>query len=398
MKDLGLAATADQFDALLDCVAAADRLAFDTEFVPEYTYAPELCLIQVATPDAIGAIDTQAGFDLTPFWEFVADPRRQVVVHAGKEEMNFCKAAVGRTPPGLFDVQLAAGLVGHGYPLSLDNLLQKLVPGQKLDKGETRTDWRRRPLSQRQVDYALDDVRHLLAMADALTADLARRGHTAWLADETARFRDGIDRPTQAPWNRVAGAGNLHGPALAALAELAEWRDARARKINKPLRWLVRDDLLVELAKRQPRTLADLQALRGSGNLAQNGLGKECLDAIARGRALPPEQWPDRGPRGGASEDTMALKLLAAALIHCAREHDLAAGLLGSNEDLREMLDVLVGGDEPATPPRLLHGWRGEMCGEFFRRLVSGEVALRLESKHGRLSMVFDEGRKPAKR
>src|SRR5262245_41929560 len=162
MSDPRLITTPERLAELCERLADAPALAFDTEFVPEYTFAPQLCLIQVATDKVLAAIDPLVCGDLTPFWNIVVDPNREVVVHAGKEEMSFCRNSADRTPQHLFDVQLAAGLVGLGYPLSLDNLLQKLSSDHRLKKTETRTDWRKRPLSTRQIDYALDDVKHLL--------------------------------------------------------------------------------------------------------------------------------------------------------------------------------------------------------------------------------------------
>jgi ribonuclease D len=143
-------------------VSRADRIAFDTEFVSEDTYRPHLCLVQVAAAGKLAVIDPLAVSDLRPFWELLVDPQRETIVHAGREELLFCVATVGRPPARLFDLQIAAGLVGYEYPAGYGSLMSKLL-GVRAQKGETRTDWRKRPLSPQQLDYALDDVRYLEA-------------------------------------------------------------------------------------------------------------------------------------------------------------------------------------------------------------------------------------------
>ena len=193
-------------------LADAPAIAFDTEFVSEDTYRPELCLIQVACGDRLAVIDTMAVKDVTPFWRWLVAPGHETIVHAGREEMLFCIDAVGAAPTGLFDLQIAAGLVGFEYPAGYGALLFKLL-GERLEKGETRTDWRRRPLSERQLIYALDDVRHLEAMRAALGKRLTALGRVEWLETETAAWQDDV-RATRGRerWWKVSGISGLPGP------------------------------------------------------------------------------------------------------------------------------------------------------------------------------------------
>jgi ribonuclease D len=172
-------------------LAGRPAIAFDTEFVSEDTYRPELCLIQVACDGRLAVIDTIAIKDVTPFWKLLIAPGHETIVHAGREEFLFCLEAVGAAPTNFFDLQIAAGLVGYEYPAGYGSLLFKLL-GQRLDKGETRTDWRRRPLTERQILYALDDVRHLEAMRDFLYRRLEKLGRLDWLAAETAAWQDDV--------------------------------------------------------------------------------------------------------------------------------------------------------------------------------------------------------------
>ena len=228
--------------------------------------------------------------------------------------MNFCQEYAGRLPEKLIDVQLAAGLVGLGYPLSLDNLLQKTVKAGKLKKTETRTDWRKRPLTMTQVDYALDDVRYLLEVRKKLGDKMESLGRAKWLEEETQRFLATTARRADDRWTRVSGAGGLRGLELAVFRELVNWRNDRAKRVNKPSRWVLRDDLLAELAKRQPKTVRELQAMRGVGGVAASDVGGEIVEAIQRGLELPSENWPARPKRRDPSEEQMVVKILSAAL------------------------------------------------------------------------------------
>jgi ribonuclease D len=378
-------------DRLVEHLADVESVAFDTEFVPEYTFTPQLCLVQIATPTIVVAVDPLADVDCTSLWKTLTDPARELIVHAGKEELNFCQAFAGRSPGRWIDVQIAAGLAGLGYPLSLDNLLQKTTSFGRLKKTETRTDWRQRPLSKQQIGYALDDVRHLLEAERSLAARLRKMQRERWLEEETARFLETASRQIDDRWTRVPGSGNLRGRDLAVFRELVRWRDDRARKIDKPARWIVRDDLLVELARRQPRALPELQQLRGVGNVAQGEAARDLLAAVKRGVELPAEDWPKRPARRDLDDDQMVVKILSAALLQVAQSHNVAPALLGGNEDLRDFVQYLVAGEQAADPPKLGRGWRAEVCGPYFRDLLEGRVHLRIVATNGRLSLAFEE-------
>src|SRR3954452_628684 len=182
-----LIATPSGLAGLVDHLRASGRFAFDTEFVSEETFEPVLCLIQVATRDRLAVVDPLAIRDLSPFCEVVNDPAVEVVMHAASEDLRICRFQTGVVPRRVYDVQIAAGLVGFGYPLSLVNLIGQALRGS-VAGSETRTDWRRRPLSPAQLRYALDDVRYLLELADLLGAELRRLGREAWADEEFSAF------------------------------------------------------------------------------------------------------------------------------------------------------------------------------------------------------------------
>ena len=245
--------TPAQLKGLVDHLRAIGRFAFDTEFVSEETFEPVLCLIQVATRERLAVIDPLAVRDVSPFWDVVLDPAVEVVMHAAGEDLRICLIRTRALPRRVFDVQIAAGLAGLNYPLSLVNLVGQVL-GISLAGSETRTDWRHRPLSAAQLNYALDDVRHLLDLADHFIGRLAQLSRTAWAEAEIADFIESIaQRADEDRWRRLPGLHQLSRRSLEMARRLAEWREDEARRQNRPLRQVVRDDLLVAIAKRQPR-------------------------------------------------------------------------------------------------------------------------------------------------
>ena len=207
-------------------LAKADRIGLDTEFVSEDTFRPQLCLVQVATADSLAVIDPNQVGDLTQFWQTLADGRQTTIVHAAREEVNFALLACDRPPANLFDTQLAAGFCSTEYPSSYSSVVAKFLD-RKPGKGEQRTDWRRRPLTKDQIQYALEDVRYLLALHVELRRRLTSMERLDCLADETdvwlQEVRDARDRPR---WRKVSGIGNLSARSLAVVRELWSWRQA----------------------------------------------------------------------------------------------------------------------------------------------------------------------------
>jgi ribonuclease D len=295
-------------------LAARDWIALDTEFVSEHTYRPVLCLVQVAAGEELAVIDAMALKDLAPFWRALAAPGHETILHAGRGEVEFCLAAAGSPPAGLFDVQVAAGLVGVEYPAGYGSLVTKLL-GESSRKKETRTDWRRRPLSQRQIDYALDDIRFLRPLRDALYARLAELGRLDWLSEEMTLWQEEVERAfREERWRRVSGNAALPPRGLAIVRELFQWREGEAQRRDQPVRRVLRDDLIVELARRQSAGVKQIRAVRGldRGDLARR-LG-EIAACIQRALDLPDEQCPRRAPRDQMPQLSVLGQFLFAAL------------------------------------------------------------------------------------
>ena len=242
----------------------AGLFAFDTEFIRDDTYESALCLLQVAGNGEVVLVDPTANLDLGVFWKLVTDKTITTIVHAGKEDFEVCLRATGRPPRNIFDVQIAAGLLGYGYPLNLTRLVFD-VAGQRISKAQTLTDWLRRPLTEAQIRYAADDVLHLPAIHAKLAGELEQTERQAWAEEEFRRMEapDYYIPPTRERLFRLKGTRRLDGLGLAVLERLIEWRDRWAQERNRPLRALVRDDVLVAIARRRPKRTSDLEVLRG---------------------------------------------------------------------------------------------------------------------------------------
>lgn len=389
--DEPLIATPSALGELVDHLRAAGRFAFDTEFVSEETFEPVLCLIQVATRDRLAVIDPLAIADLSPFWELVIDPTIEVVMHAASEDLRICRFKTGTVPRRVFDVQIAAGLVGFGYPLSLVNLI-----GQALritvSGGETRTDWRRRPLSPAQLRYALDDVRYLLDLADLLSAQLKELGRVDWAEDEFAQFVAGIqNRVEEERWRRLPGLHQLNRRGLEAARRLAEWRFLEARRSNRPIRQLLRDDLLVAIAKRQPASRRDLEALRDFNRPHLLSRAADLLAVIASAQLVAHEHLPEPPDRHDDGPGlTMVVNLLAAALAQCCAQAKVAAGLVGTSNDLKDLVRWHSQNCPESSRPDLAEGWRAEVCGKPLLDVLSGRCALRVADPKADVPVVLE--------
>ena len=364
---------------LIDHIRSAGRFAFDTEFVSEDTFEPVLCLIQVATADRMAAVDAIALRDVRPFWDLVVDPAVEIVMHAASEDLRICKFQTGRVPPKLFDVQLAAAFVGFGYPLSLGNLMSQTMHVTVFG-GETRTDWRKRPLTPAQLRYAMDDVKYLLPLADRLDSELRALGRRDWVEAEFQDFLSEVqNRGEETRWRRLSGLHQLSRRGLEAARRLSDWRYEEAKRQNRPLRQLLRDDLLVAIAKRLPANRQELEALRDFNRPHLISKGHEIIAAITAAQAVPPENLPEHGERHEEGPGlTMVVNLLAAALANCCARNRVAASLVGTASDLKELVRWQSHGRPETERPVLTTGWRGEVCGEVLLDVLQGRRGLRV--------------------
>jgi ribonuclease D len=386
-----LITTPDALDELIGHLRDAKRFAFDTEFVSEETFEPILCLVQVATAERMALIDPLAFKNVQPFWDAVNDPNIEVVMHASGEDMRICQIQSGRLPARIVDVQIASGLVGYGYPISLGNLVRQEL-GINLPGGETRTDWRRRPLSPAQLRYALDDVAHLLTLADKLNDRLKRWGRLEWGEGEyRERLRDIMALDDGERWRKLPGLHHLSRRGLEIARRLAEWRKMDAQKTNQPLRRLMRDDLLVAIAKRHPASRRDLEALREFNRPHLLAKAHEILSVVSAAAAVPADQLPEHRERSDEGPGlSMVVSLLAATLNQACAQAKIATSLVGTNTDLKQLVSWYADGCPEGQRPELLRGWREELCGKTLLDVLSGRRALRVVDPRADVPVALD--------
>jgi ribonuclease D len=357
-------------------LAGCSAFGFDTEFIGEETFHPRLCLVQVATAERLFVIDPLAVGSLGCFWELVADPARVVVVHAGREEIRMCQQGCGRPPGNLFDLQVAAGLVGLGYPMGHAALVYHLLKVQ-LSKGETLTDWARRPLTGQQIQYAYDDVRYLLPLWRQITKRLDKLGRADWAEEEfqTHTRRALAEDPAIERWRKLRGLGSLDRRRLAVVRELFAWREGIAERQNRPARTVVRDDLVVEIARRLPQKDKDLSVLRGLPKIDYAGL----LSAVQRGRDLPAEAWPALPERDNDPPQVgLVASLLMAVLGDLCARSALTPGLTATTSDVKLLARAHFQGADLPAESALTRGWRSRAVLPALLAVLEGRQAVRV--------------------
>jgi ribonuclease D len=369
--------TAAALGPLLDQAREDGICAVDTEFVWERTYAPALCLVQLATRERLAVIDPLEGAPLEPVAELVADAAVEKVMHAPSGDLAAFVLHHGVRPRNVFDTQVAAGFVGFGGSPSLERLLDQAV-GVRLRHDEGFTDWQRRPLTPVQIEYAADDVRHLLAAAAALRKRLDEQGRQAWV-DEEMQQRYGaeatlVQDPDQA-WRRVSGRGRLRGEQLAALVAVAAWREREARRRDLPASWLIKDATLIEVARRRPGTAREAESIRGL-QIRKGAQLDGLLAAVAAAGPLPAGSSEGELPSEVRRRVRVVLPLASAVLQARCGEARVASELVATRAELESLIAGQAMNADGAHP--LLQGWRRELAGDSLLRLLRGEVALRV--------------------
>ena len=381
-----------EFEELCGHIRAAGVVAFDSEFVSEYTYRPELGLLQYATRERVVAVDPCRVTDLQPWWDIMADDETTVVVHGGQAEIRFSLTHGGLAPHRLVDVQLAEGLHSRSYPLGYATLVQRVL-GKRVHGKETRTDWRRRPLSDQQIAYALEDVQHVLPIWERQRQSLQKLGRLSWAETEFRRMVDQIAaETTRESWCRLPGIHKLGRRELAVATELCRWREQEATRRNRPMRRILRDDLVVELARRQPKSEKDLLATRDLNRSDYKRIAADLVGCVERALAIPPDELPEPPPQAGSEkgQDEHVLgQLLGLALANRCAELNVAKPLVGTSADLRELVRWHLAGRRE-EPPRLAVGWRAEVCGDQLTDLLDGRVALRVSDPMSDHPLAFE--------
>ena len=376
-----LITTTDDLAAFCKPLAATEFIAVDTEFMRERTYWPKLCLAQVAGPEDAAAIDALAdGIDLAPLDELMANPKVLKVFHAARQDLEIFYLRMNKVPQPLFDTQVAAMVCGHGEAASYESLATKLAKA-KIDKSSRFTDWSRRPLSERQISYALSDVTHLRVVFEKLRRQLDKTGRLSWIAEEMAVLNDpAIYRadPEQA-WRRLKPRG-ASPRLLGTLKEVAAWRERTAQRIDIPRQRLLRDEQLLEIASHTPKTTEDLAMTRGLGRgFAEGWQGRELMEAIERARTMPDAELPTRDKPPEQLRAPSAVVDLLRTLLRLKAEQAGVAGRLVASAD---ELDRLAAGRRDIAA---LKGWRREVFGGDAVDLIEGRLALSLAGDQAKL-------------
>jgi ribonuclease D len=389
MKIHPLISSTDDLAALMSRMSAHDFVAVDTEFMRENTYWPDLCLLQIATPDEAAAIDPKAeGLDLSPLLELLVDNHDVLkVFHAGGQDLEIIHNLTRKVPNPLFDTQIAAMALGYGEQIGYSNLIESML-GHNLDKGARFTDWSRRPLDKRQIDYAIADVTHLSEIFPKMVKKLVKTGRGDWLDEEMERLADPSSFAFEAKdaWKRLK-LPSRNPAVLGRLKALAGWRETEARSKNLPRGRIIKDDTLNDLAGHPPKTQEDLGKVRGLSSVWRNNdIGARLMAALATAEPMSPEELPDREPRrpGLTKDAALVSDLLKLLLKIRSKEAGVAAKLIARSEEL-ESLAAGVRSDL-----KILSGWRFEEFGRDALDLVEGRLAFATE--HGKLKLSRIDG------
>jgi len=379
-------------ESLCHILRQSPRLAVDTEFVGEDTFIPRLELIQVATADTAAVIDfpaVQASGSLDVFWELICDAKIEKIVHAGRQDLDLFATHAGHIPKPFFDTQIAAAMVGYGAQVAYANLVQRLH-GTKLAKAHTFTNWSARPLSDDQIAYALEDVEFLLSIHTHLHDRLTALGRVEWVSEEFARLEAAVGEKSREPqerYQRIRGWDTLKPKGAAVLRELAAWREAEARRRNVPRGRVMRDEVLLQLARHPPKSVHELRGLRGVHASEVDRHGEQLLASITSALTLPASAWPEvPRERKPDPESTGIVELLQAVLKARAAEEGIAPTMLATSADLQTVVEAKQNRTTLDVP--ILRGWRRQLAGELLLQVLDGAVTISVDRVSGALRMI----------
>lgn len=350
----------DQPDTLAPALTQQEHLGVDTEFMREKTYYAQLCLLQIATPDEIYCVDplTESGQQI--FWQQLLE--RDWVVHSARQDIEVVYQTAGTMPASLFDTQIAAALLGYPAQMGYAGLVKELF-GIEMDKSHTRADWTKRPLREAYLQYAAEDVEHLLAAYDALSEQLERKCRFEWAREDSHALLDArlYEIDAAEAIGRLKGARNFRGRRRAAAERLAAWRENEAIKRDRPRQWIMRDNVLLEIAYHLPGSRKELERLDGIPPKLVSRVGKRLLEEVA---ASNRDENGYRPPRPPSESQKGLLKEMQAEVSSVADELGIAAETVASK---RELSAIMISGNRDS---RVFSGWRKNVIGDALQRLL----------------------------
>ncbi len=376
MKTIDYIDTPEKLAALCERIATVPWIALDTEFLREKTYYPKFCLLQIATPDWVVCVDPIALTDLNPLLDVLYAPSIVKIFHSCRQDLEIFFQMRGSIPQPIFDTQLAAPLLGFqdntGYAMLVSSFLNI-----NLNKAYTRTDWSVRPLIPEQIEYAADDVIYLCKIYQIMCKQLGDLGRLNWLNDDFEQLNNPelYQLSPENAWFKIKGKNKLTGKQLSIIQTLSTWREQQAQQENRPRNWLIRDEILIELAKLQPETVEALASIRGIQEKTVNRHGKTLCQLITEAKQRPPIPLneKEKSPKKTQEQEAI-LDLLAAIARLRADQNKLNPSILATRKDLEDLLD-----EQPES--LLLNGWRKTMVGSELLALLQGQKVLRINPK-----------------
>jgi ribonuclease D len=357
-------------------LAAATYCVIDTEFVRESTYYPELALIQIASGDRLACIDPLAISEFSPLAELLVKDSLLKVFHSSSQDLEILYQKFGQVPTPVFDTQLAAAVLGYNHQISYADLVQQIT-GVELEKKHTRANWTRRPLSQDELDYAMDDVRYLMAVYEALNEKLESSRRYSWMEKDSLAMSDPINYQVDMAqlWKRLKGVQKLKGVKLQVASELVQWREALAQRQNRPRRWIVKDEVIVEIARQVPDDIEALSRIRDLSDKTVNRHGDKLLQIVARAAQVDAAQWPQHDKAKNLNKQQLALGDCLMALCRViADQNQVALATLATRKDIDNLL-------LNQKSSRLTQGWRFTMAGEQLLEFIHGQSTISVDQE-----------------
>ena len=376
-------ATQEELDTFIERASQSNVLAIDTEFLREKTYYPKLCLVQLATAEESVIVDPLESVNLSSLAPLLENEGIVKLFHAGYQDLEILLREVGVLPHPIFDTQVAAALLGHVQQIGYGALVQA-VCGVKIKKADSFTDWSARPLTDSQINYAIEDVEYLPQIYETMKSTLERKGRLEWLESDFAEMIDptNYEDDERERYRRLKHIGQLSRRQMAAAREMAAWRELTAQKRNIPRKWVLTDEQIIESCKREPRTIDGLFMVRGMRERLTTRDAREVIDLVVSALDSPESNWPSM-PQANHSEPNVdaQVDLMMCIVRIRARQNGVAVPTLASHNDL---VQVARGHTEGVD---ILKGWRRELVGEDLLKLVNGELKLGIKD-----TRVFIEG------
>ena len=370
--------TNDDLSSYINSIKDCKWLALDTEFIRERTYYPKLCLVQIAAHDTEGnlqlaCIDPLEIEDISPLLFLLNNTNITKVLHAAHQDLEIFNFLSGQVPQPIFDTQPAAAVLGYGDQMGYGRLMLQVLKVD-LDKSQSRTDWAKRPLKQAQLDYAIDDVRYLAQAYPIIRDQLLSLERISWLDNDFARFTNPALYAINAysRWKKVKGLQVLKRPQLAILRELAAWREDLAEHKDLPRRWIIKDEILIDLARQQPNDLQSIADMRGINTERTKKYHQKWLDCIEKGQSLPEDEWPEisRRNKPTATQDKI-IDVLITALNIRAQELGITPAVITTRKKIAGMVQE--------KRNILANDWRGALVNELFTDILAGTKTVAIE-------------------